>query len=323
MNRRRTLAALAVLGVAPGALLAQGRVPTVGLLWIEAAKPSPYLSALLEGLGDYGYLPGRNIRIEERFLVAEYQQLATAAERLVAQKPDVIVTVGGTAIQAARKATATLPIVMIAGGDPVKLGMVKSLARPGGNVTGFTIIGSELAGKRIELLKEAFPTIRRIAIALYPESEGERIALANLTAAAQSVGWRSSSVEIRSADEIEPVVAQVARSGADALVVAGSTLLRANRSRLVAAIGKTRLPAIYADSLFVYEGGLLSYGPNLSDALRRGAAYIARILKGAKPADLPVEQASRMELMVNARTAKQQGIELPRSLLLRADRVID
>ncbi len=323
MNRRRALASLLALGAAPRLLCAQARIPTIALLWIEESRPSPYLPPLLEGLREKGYVAGRNLRIDDRFLVDGYQGFTEAAGRLVTERPDVILTLGATAVLAARKATATIPIVMIGGGDPVKLGVVGSLSRPGGNVTGITLISQDLSGKRIELLKEVFPGTRRLAIVLYPQSQPELASLKNFEAAARALGVEARAVEVRAAGDIGPAIAAIAKTDVDAIAFVGSTLFRANRKELVAAVGKTRLPAVYVDDFFTEIGGLLSYGPSMSEAFRRAAVYVDKILKGAKPADLPVEQPSQLELIVNLKTAKAQGIAIPRSILLRADRVIE
>lgn len=322
MNRRGALAALLVMGLGPGVSGAQPRVPTVGVLWIEATKPSAQLAPLLEGLRARGHVAGQNLRIDERFVVDSYAGLAPAAAQLVAAKPDVIVAFGGSAIEAAHRATKTIPIVMVGGGDVVKLGIVKSLAKPGGNVTGLTGISADLSGKRLELLKEAFPAARRVAVVLYPGSEVELQSLRTYQSAAAALRLEVRPVEVRGAADIERFVAALSRADADVIAFVGSTLFRANASRIVAAAAKTRLPAIYTDALYPDLGGTMSYGPSIADYFRQAGAYIDKILKGAKPADLPMEQPTRLELVINARAAREQGIELGRALLARADRII-
>ena len=321
MNRRDVLLAALAAGV-PGLSHPQSRVPTVGLLWIEAAKPSPQLAPLLEGLRARGYEPGRSIRIDERFLVEGYAALSQAARRLVAEKPDVIICYGGTATQAARNATATIPIVMIGSSDPVKLGFIKSLAKPGGNITGVTAITSDLSGKRLELLKEAFPQMRRFAVVFSPRSLAERESLRNYEAAAQRMGLQTRAVEVQGKDDLAGVVAGLSKRDVDAIAFVGSTLFRANASQVASAAAKTGLPAIYVDATFAEAGGLMSYGPSLSQYFREAAAYVDKILKGAKPGDLPVEQPTRLDLVINARAAKEQRIELGPALLARADRIV-
>jgi putative tryptophan/tyrosine transport system substrate-binding protein len=322
MNRRDTLATLIALSAMPRMLRAQPKISVIALLWIEATRPSPYLVPLIEGLREHGYVPGRNVRIEERFLVEEYERLTEAAARLVAERPDLILVSGATAVTAARKATATIPIVMVGGGDPVKLGVVASLARPGGNVTGLTVLSGDLAGKRIELLREVLPTIKRLAVVLYPQSQAEIISLRNYEEAARAFGIEVRPVRVHASSEIGVTIAGIAKMELDAMAFVGSTLFRAYREQIVRAVGGTGLPAIYVDNFFTEVGGLLSYGPNMSDNFRRAAVYVDKILKGAKAADLPVEQPTRLELIVNLKAAKAQRVTIPRSVLLRADKVI-
>src|SRR5258706_4392500 len=254
MDRRQLLAALLALGVQP-VLRAQNKGPTIALLWIEPERPSPFIAALVQGLREHGYTPGRNIRVDERYLVAGYTELQGAAERLVREKPDIIVTFGGTALQAARKATNSVPIVMVSGGDPVKLGIVKSLSRPGGNVTGLVTLTSDLSGKRLELLKEGFPGIKRIAVALSPLSETELTELKNYERAARNLNLDLYVAEIRTADDIAPTIAGLQSKGVEAITFVGSSLFIANRARIAAAVAKTRLPAIYTNEMFTEAGG--------------------------------------------------------------------
>jgi putative ABC transport system substrate-binding protein len=298
-------------------------MPTVGLLWIKVSDAAPYMKMLLEGLREHGYVPGRNLRLDDRFLVDEYDQLPKAAQRLVAEKPDLILTYGATAVQAAYKTTQSIPIVMIAGGDPISLGVVKSLSRPQTNVTGLTSMTVDLSAKRLELLKEAFPKIRRVAVVLYPLSGGETVALKNYETAASGMGIQINRVDIGTASDIRPAIGSIGRLGADAIAVIGSTLLRANCATLVQAIAETRLPAIYVDDLFTNAGGLISYGASVAEHFQRVAVYVDRVLKGAQPADIPIEQPTRLELIVNLKAAKAQGLTIPRAVILRAERVIE
>jgi putative tryptophan/tyrosine transport system substrate-binding protein len=323
MNRRRALTALLFLAARPVAVLAQSHMPTVGLLWIKQADVTPYMTMLLQGLREHGYVADRNIRLDNRFLVDDYEQLPNAAQRLVAAKPDVILTYGATSVQAVYKTTRTIPIVMIAGGDPIKLGVVKSLSRPQTNVTGLTSMTVDVSAKRLELLKEAFPKIRRVAVVLYPLSGGEVVAAKNYEIAASGMGIQTSRVEIQTANDIRPAIGSIGRLGADAIAVVGSTLLRANCATVVQAVAETRLPAIYVDDLFTNAGGLISYGASVAENFQRVAVYIDRLLKGAQPGDLPIEQPTRIELIINLKTAKAQGLTIPRTMALRADRVIE
>ena len=300
-----------------------GNAPQIGLLWIKQEGSAPYLAALREGLRAHGYVEGRNIRIDERFLVQGYEGFAEAAGKLVGEKPAVIVAFGATAILSARKATTSIPIVMVGGGDPVKLGIAASLSRPGGNVTGVTLLSTELSGKRLELLRELVPGLRRIAVVLYPHSQVEVMSLKIYEAAARTLNLEVRTVEVHSFDAIAPVISGIAKTNVGAIAFVGSTLFTANRKHVVAAVQKTGLPAVYANNDFVDAGGLVAYAPNISDSFRRAATYVDKILKGAKTGELPIEQPTTFELSINLRTAKALGITVPRTLLLRADRVIE
>ena len=326
-TRRAFLIALgAGVLAAPLASFAQQqpvKVPRIGLLWISSGSESSYLKPFREGLRVQGYVEGKNIHIEDRFLVDRYDRLPEAAGKLVSQKVDVIVSYGATATHAARKATSTIPIIMLGGGDPVKLGLVASLSKPGRNVTGITFFGYELSAKRLELLKDTVPGIRRVGVLLNPESGGGVLGFRNIEAAARVLNLELQPVEIRVPSEIDTVISGVARRDVKALVVVGSTMFVANRKQVVTAIAKIRLPAIYASNDYTDVGGLLSYGPSLPDQFRRAATYVDKILKGAKPGDLPVEQPTKFELVVNLKTAKALGIKIPDVILLRADKLIE
>jgi putative ABC transport system substrate-binding protein len=291
-------------------------------LWIVGANSAQYVAALRDGLRAQGYVEGKNIRIESHSLVDRYELLPEAAGKLVSQKVDVIVCYGATAIQVASKATSTIPIVMVLSGDPVKLGVAASLSRPGGNVTGTSSISQELSGKRLELLKEIVPGIRHLAVILYPESAAEVRSLRNYEAAARVLNLEVHPVEVRTPRDIDPVIAGIAQMNVQAIAAVGSTLLTANSKQVVAAVEKIRLPAIYANVEFPHSGGLMAYAANLSDGFRRAATYVTNILKGMKPGDLPIEQPTKVELVINMKAAKTLGLTIPRSLLLRADEVI-
>src|SRR6266567_1059060 len=325
MKRRRLLIAAGALATMPWAVLAQDLVamPRIGLLWIESGGDSNLLTALREGLSAQGYSDGKNIRIEKQFLVDRYDRLAASAESLVKAKVDIVVSYGTTAPLAASKATSTIPIVMVTGSDPVKVGIVASLSRPGGNVTGVTYLSAELHGKRLEILKEVVPRIRRVGIVFNPDSATEVKSFLDWEAAARALNMEAQRVEIRLQSDIDPVIAELPRQRLDALAVAASTMFVANRKQIVAAIAKTRLPAIYASVEDAEAGGLVSYGPDIRDGFRRAAGYVAKILKGARPGDLPFEQAARFQLAVNLKTAKELGIVVPQSILLRADTRIE
>ena len=306
-------------------VLAQNLVsmPRIGLLWIESGGDANLVDAFREGLSAQGFSDGRNIRIETHFLVDRYDRLTASAESLVKSKVDVVVSYGATAALAASKATSTIPIVILTGSDPVKLGLVASLSRPGGNATGVTFLSAALHGKRLEILKTVVPGIRRVGEVFNPDSATEAKSFLDWEAAARALNLEAQRVEIRLQSDIDHVIAELPRQRLDALAVAASTMFVANRRQIVAAIAKTRLPAIYASVEDAEAGGLVSYGPDVRDGFRRAAGYVAKILKGARPGDLPFEQAARFQLAVNLKTAKELGIVVPQSILLRADTRIE
>ena len=322
--RRRLLMALGAgaLVTLSAAAQQQSVAPRIGLLWIGPDHDSKNLAAFLGGLRTRGYVEGQNIQIDTRFLVSSYDRQAEAANQLVDQKVDVIVSYGATATAAAAKATSTIPIVMVVGADPVKLGVVASLSRPGGNVTGVTLVASDLRGKRLEILQELVPNLRSVGFVYDPESPAEAASVSGWEAAAATLHLQLQRVEIRTANDIDIVLSGIGRQVINALAVSPSSLFAANRDKLVTAIGKTRLPAVYSSRDYVEAGGLISFGSNLFEGFHLAAEYVDKILKGAKPADIPVQQPSRFELVINGKTAKSLGITIPRSLLLRADEVI-
>lgn len=324
-RRRRLLLTFGSALVAPGLVVAQtaSAIPRIGLLWIAGDNSGEYILSLREGLRDAGYVVGRNIAIDDRFLVSDYAQLSDAARRLVAEGVALIVTYGATATVQASKATTTVPIVVVAGGDPVKLGVAASLSRPGGNVTGLTRISQDLSGKRLELLKEIAPGMRRVAVVLFPESTAEVSSLRDFEAAARTLNLEVRPVEVRTLQEIEPAISNIGALGAQGIAVVGSSLFSANRKRLLTAINRLRLPAVYASGEFPMVGGLLAYSADLSEHFRRVAGHIDKILKGANPGDIPIEQPNKIELVVNKTTASALGIRIPASILARADRVIE
>jgi putative ABC transport system substrate-binding protein len=326
MNKRRQL--IVALGAGalacPTRILAQspGNIPRVGLLWIDAGGASPYVAALREGLRARGYVDGKNIRIDDRTLVDRYELIPDAAERLVSDKVDVIVCYGATAIQAASKSTSTIPIVMVLSGDPVKLGVVASLSRPGGNVTGTSSISQELSGKRLELLKQVVPGLRRVAVLLYPESVAEVRSLRNYEAAGRALNLEILPVDVRAPADIGPAIAGISRLGVQAIALVGSTLLTANSKQVVDAVAAIHLPAIYANVKFALSGGLMAYAADITEGFHYAATYVDKILKGAKPGELAIEQPTKVELVINTTAANALGLTIPQSLLLRADKLI-
>ena len=323
MKRRKLMIAASATMCLPVLAQKPVAIPRIGLLWIESGGDSIVLAAFREGLRAKGYVDGINIRIDTQSLVDRYDRLAEAADRLVNQKVDVIVSYGTTATLAARKATSTIPIVMVTGADPVKLGLVANLAKPGGNVTGVTFVSLELIGKRLQILKEVIPGIQRIGVLFNPASATEVTNIKIWEAAARTLNMEVQRVEIRLQSEIDNVISEVGRQRVEALAVVTSTMFIANQKQIVAAIAKTRLPAVYGSSDDTDAGGLISYGPNVADGFHRAARYVDKILKGAKPADTPFEQPTKFELAVNLKTARALGITIPSSILLRADKVIE
>jgi putative tryptophan/tyrosine transport system substrate-binding protein len=288
------------------------------------AQPSPILAAFEQTLHDLGYVEGRNVILEYRYAEGSEERLRDQAAELVQLPVDVIVAQGAAAIRAAQQATRTIPIVMAATSDPVGLGFVASLAQPGGNITGLSFLGEELPGKRLEFLKEVVPQSTRIAVLANPAFPAHTSRMHNLTVAARALGLHLHVVEVRRADELADAFTAMTRAGADAVIaLEDAVLLNGSRGRVVADLAaKSRLPVMYSFREWVVAGCLLSYGPNELDTNRRAAVYVDKLLKGAKAADLPVEQSTKFELIINLRTAQALGLTIPPSLLVLADEVI-
>jgi putative tryptophan/tyrosine transport system substrate-binding protein len=317
--------ALAIL-VAPLATKAQP-LPTVhriGLLRTGTVlAEQPFVESIRQGLRDLGYVEGQNLVIEPRYAEGSDERLRDLAADLVQLHVEVIVAGGGPAIRAAQHATRTIPIVMALSADPVARGFVASLARPGGNITGVSWLGAELGGKQLEVLKEAVPQVSRVAVLGNPASPGYGPGRDNLTVAAQALGIHLHVVELRRADEVDHAFGVMTRAGAEALLVLAEPLLIDGlRGRIAELAATSRLPAMYGWRMYVEAGGLMSYGPSLPDLRRRAAPYIDRILKGAKPGDLPVEQPTTFELVINLKTAQALGITMPPTLLFQATEVL-
>lgn len=327
MNRRDAVAALLALGAAPLRSLAQppGKVWRVGLLVVtSAADYAPQIEALRQGLRELGYVEGRNLVVERRFADGKPERLPALAAELVRLNVDAIVTGANPVIAAVKQATTTIPVVMATSRDPVGSAFVASLNRPGGNITGMTGDPTpEVQSKRLELLKEAVPRASRAALLWNPSSPGADRYKKMVEDAAIRLGMTLHPVEVRGRDEFEGAFAAMAREGADALVVLPDPLTFTARSQVVALAAKYRLPAVYHAKEVVEVGGLLSYGVSLEYQFRRAAWYVDRILKGARPADLAVDQATTLELAINLKTAKALGLTIPASLRMRADRVIE
>ena len=329
VHRRDFLVAAGTLLAAPLVAEAQqaAKVARIGYLSTSLAS-SPHLrDAFLQGLRDLGYVEGRNVVIEYRDAEGKVERLPTLAAELVALKVDVIVVGGSTRVTlAAMQATKTVPIVFTNVGDPVESGLVTSLARPGGNVTGLSALGPELVGKGLELLKQAVPGVDRVAVLWRPGALGEHTDKDMLTradVAARALGLRLQFVELRDPDEFARAFSDMSSARAGALTVLPSNRFLRERRRLVDLAAKNRLPAVYTSREFVDAGGLMSYGANSADLFRRAATYVDKILKGAKPGDLPVEQPTKFELVINLKPAKALGLTIPQSVLGRADQTIE
>jgi len=321
MDRRAFIVALAGVLVAPLAAEAQGARKTARIGMLASVPIDPFVEAFKEGLHEHGYVEGQNISIEYRWAEGKSERLRGLAADLVNLKVDVIVASSQAAV-AAKQATTTIPIVMPIITDPVRLGLVASLAKPGGNATGFATQNDELPGKWLQLVKETLPEASRVAVLFQPTYDGG-VQLKASEAAARSLGLRLQALNAEGPNDLTTAFAEAQRNRAEALIVSSSSLFYLNRARLVAFATKHRLPAIYHQSEFVVEsGGLMSYGPDFRDLYRRSATYVDRILKGAKPGDLPVEQPTKYDLVINLKEARALGLTIPPSLLLRADEVI-
>ncbi len=327
--RRRTFMAMIAGGIlaAPLAVEAQqsGKLFRIGVLGnvpLTDPEGARVWGAFIQGLRELGYVEGRNITIEFRSSDGKYERLPELAAELVRLKVDVIVAPAGQNVVAAQRATRTIPIVMSGLTDPVESGLVASLARPGGNVTGLSGFSTEIVGKQLELLKEMAPKVSRVAILWNPANQSHPLLLREAEAAARLLRVQLQTLEVRGPDDFETAFAAVTRERAGALLVAADGMFLLHRARIADLAAKTRLPAMYGLREYVDAGGLVVYGPSLRENFRRAATYVDKILKGAKPADLPVEQPTKFELVINLKTAKALGLTIPPSLLLRADELI-
>jgi putative ABC transport system substrate-binding protein len=320
------LSVIAFVLVVTGAVaMAQqpAKILRIGLLIAPSASSfSARVEALRRRLRELGYVEGKNIVIEYRYAEGKVERIPDLAAELVRLKVDVIVTSGGErTILAAKKASATIPIVFVSAGNPVGTGLVSSLARPGGNITGLSLMAPDLDGKRLELLKEAFPKVARVAFLWQPGWRGN-LALTDMEAAAKALGVKLLSLEVRSLDDFDSAFARAKRDGAQALITTPGGIIATQQRQVLDFAAKNRLPAIYPNSEFVEAGGLMNYGPSQTDNWRRAADFVDKILKGTKPADIPVEQPMKFEFVVNLNAAKQIGVTIPPNVLTRADKVI-
>jgi putative ABC transport system substrate-binding protein len=301
-----------------------GKVYRIGVILTAAPNEVGHLiKALSEGLRELGYLEGRNVVFERRFAEGRQDRLPALAAEVVRLNVDVIVTGSNPVIAAVKQATATIPVVMAVSRDPVGAGFIASLARPGGNITGLANDpGPEMIGKNLELLKEAAPRVSRVAFLWNPVPPGAGTSKNVVESAARKLGVTFQSVEVRGRNEFEGAFDAMVRERANGLVVATDPVFFGPRSQVVLLAARSRLPAVYGLREFAEAGGLMSYGPNVADQFRRAAIYVDKILKGAKPGDLPVDQATKFELIINLKTAKALGLTIPQSVLQRADEII-
>jgi putative ABC transport system substrate-binding protein len=321
-----TIFILALLA-APLAANAQptGKVPRVGFLSSGSPSvPSGPGEAFRQGLRELGWVEGQNIVIEYRLAEGRYDRLPELAAQWVQLKVDVIAAGGTAATTAAKNATGIIPIVMMSVGDPVGVGLIASLARPGGNVTGLAVtVGSETYGKAMELLKETLPKIRRVAILSNPANPSTSLAMKDVKAAARALGLELQLLEARGPSEFDGAFAAMTRERAEALFVVSEAMFYLHRARLAELAARNKLPSMYTSRDPVKAGAFISYGSSFGDIYRRAAVYVDKVLKGAKPADLPVEQPTKFELVINLKTAKALGLTIPPAVLARADQVIE
>ena len=300
------------------------QVPRIGFLASSSAeRDQSRLAAFRRGLRELGYLEGQNIAIDQRYAAGKFEDLQKLAAELVRLKVDVLVTEGTPAARAAKTATNTIPVVMGNAGDPVGTGLVASLSRPGGNITGLSDFSFDLVTKRLELLRTVDPSISHVAVLLNPANPTNPLEFMKLQPAASALGVTLSSFEVRGADDIERAYDAIRKRRRAAVLLAGDAIFGLHREQIVALAAKSRLPTLYPARSHVDSGGLMSYGTNFDDLFHRAAAYVDKILKGAKPADLPIEQPTKYDLIINQKTAKALGLTIPPSLLLRADQVIE
>ncbi|HEX6216516.1 MAG TPA: ABC transporter substrate-binding protein [Vicinamibacterales bacterium] len=302
-----------------------GKVPRIGFLSTTSSSDRPPLfDAFRQRLRELGWVEGQNIVIDYRYAEGRVDRLPDLAAELVRLKVDLIVSWGTQGVTAAKNATETIPIVMIAVRDPIGIGLIASLARPGGNVTGVSgSAGLEWVAKQLELLKETVPKIRRVAILSNPTNAYHQLALREVDVAARALGVQLQFLEAQGPNEFDGAFAAMAKESVGALLVLSDAMLNSHRTRLAELAARNRLPAAYGVRESVEAGGLMSYGPSFLDSFRRAATYVDKILKGAKPAELPVEQPTQFELVINMKAAKALGLPIPQSVLLRADHVVE
>ena len=320
MKRRAFISLIGGAAAWPLAARAQqaAKIPRIGII-----DDSPIWNAFRHGLRDLGYLEGQNIVFDYRYAGGLPDRLAWVAVELIHRPVDLIATFGTPPTLAAKQATTTIPIVMMGVGDPVGSGLVSSIARPGGNITGNTILGPEVAGKRLQLLKEVIPSLSRVVFLWNPDNASHPAQLAELRVAVEALGIKLLPVPVRSSDEFDNAFAAMMRERPDAFLMTNDPFHQLSIGRIIDFLANNRLPGMFVTREVTVAGGLLSYGASLPDLFRRGAVYVHKILQGTKPADLPIEQPVKFELVVNLKTAKAMGLSIPESFLLRADEVIE
>ena len=317
--------ALLVMWLVAASVHAQQALRRIGFLsGGSSSNSAPFVGAFGDGLRDLGWIEGRNVSIDYRFAEGRFDRLPELAAELVQRKVDLIVAVPTPAALAAKQATATLPIVIVSVPSPTDIGLVATLARPGGNVTGVSFsVGIDSIGKQLQLLQEAAPRARRVAMLLNPANPGHALAQDRIRADAQSLGLTLHVVEARTPEDFDRAFATMAKERVDGLLVVADSMFAAHRHRLAQLAINGRLPSVYAFREYADAGGLLSFGPNLVSQYRQAASYVDKIFRGAAPGELPVEQPSKFELVINLRTAKALGLPMPRPLLLQASQVIE
>jgi len=323
----RRIGLVLALGLFLAPLAAEGqqpaKIPLIGYVGNSTPSLEPkLLSAFRDGLRDFGYVEGQNIRVEYRWAEGRYERFPDLIAELVRLKVDLIVAAGTPATLAAKRATNAIPIVMAVIGDALEVGVVPSLARPGSNITGLSTVVPELEGKRLELLKPALPKLSRLAVLANPANPFVAVVWRETQRAGEELRVKLQRVAVRQPEEFSNAFTAIANGRPDALVVVADRFMLTHRAQILAFATKNRLPGMFPYREFVEEGGLMAYGPSYPDMFRRSANFVDKILKGAKPADLPVEQPTKFELVINLKTTKALGLTIPQSLLLRADQVI-
>jgi len=316
----RLLAGLFLTTVSFAQAQQPAKIPRVGVLLYGTPENDPNVAAFRQNMRDLGYIEGKNLSVEYRFAGGKPERLTEVAAELARLNPDVILALGGDVVPAAQKATKTTPIVMWVSNDPVQSGIVASLAHPGGNITGITLILDELAGKRLELLKEIAPKISRVAVLWNPDHADPEFR--EIQSAAQAMKVRLQSLQVRRGEDFDGQFDAATRAKSQALIVVSSRLINFQRQRILDYAAKSHIPLVGDWGSWTPDGGLMSYGPNLAEMAHRAAVHVDKILKGTKPMDIPVERPTKFELVINLNAAKQIGLTIPPNVLVRADRVI-